>query len=82
MRNIITKQWHKFPQEDKLQFKQYFVEFLANKGPTLDLSVLKSVIILITRMIKLGWFDNPKIKDIIDELKSFLLVKNGFKKYQ
>ena len=48
--------------------KDYLMNYLANKSATADEQVLKMVIMLITKITKLAWFDQPEIQSVVFDL--------------
>lgn len=50
----------------------YLVNYLANRGPELQPFVVGSLIQLLCRITKFGWFDDDKFRDVVKESISFL----------
>ncbi len=48
--------------------------YLAQKGPSLDTFVCTSLIQMVCRLTKLGWFDDPQHREITQEVTKFLQV--------
>ena len=52
--------------------RNYVLGHLANKGPTLQDFVVVSLIKLVCRITKLGWFDDPVYRELADDVTKFL----------
>ncbi len=52
------------------------LQFLATKGPEFRRDVLTPVIVLLTRIVKLSWFDDESHQQIVQNLLNFLSVSN------
>ncbi|CAI5527637.1 unnamed protein product [Closterium sp. Naga37s-1] len=50
----------------------YVVSFLATKGPKAESFVTASLVQLLCRISKLGWYDDERFRDIVDECTKFL----------
>ncbi|EEC75737.1 hypothetical protein OsI_12616 [Oryza sativa Indica Group] len=50
----------------------YVINYLATRGPKLQTFVIKSLIQLVCRITKFGWFDDDKFRDIVKEAADFL----------
>uniref|UniRef100_A0A0D3EMD3 Importin N-terminal domain-containing protein n=1 Tax=Oryza barthii TaxID=65489 RepID=A0A0D3EMD3_9ORYZ len=50
----------------------YVINYLAMRGPKLQTFVIKSLIQLVCRITKFGWFDDDKFRDIVKEAADFL----------
>ena len=72
MKELLTKNVGKVParisSEKLIEFKEYFMQFLKEKGPMVEQEVLKMVITLLSKLVKLSWFDEPDMKGVVSEL--------------
>ncbi|KAH9619691.1 hypothetical protein KSS87_015760 [Heliosperma pusillum] len=50
----------------------YLVNYLATRGPELQHFVIQSLIQLLCRLTKFGWFDDDRFRDVVKESMSFL----------
>ena len=44
------------------------MQFIKQKGPQSDQAVVKMVITLLSKLVKLSWFDQPALKSVVNEL--------------
>ena len=56
----------------RLEMRSYFIEYLTTRGPTLEPFVVTSLVQLLCRMSKLGWFDGDGFRTIVDDGKALL----------
>ena len=61
MKEIFVEHWLKIDVSEKLQIKDYLIQFLAQKGPNCEKEVLRMIIILIAKVTKMSWFDHPEL---------------------
>lgn len=70
MLKLVTE--HSIPLPARIDMRSYFLRFLEKQGPTLEPYVVTSLIQLICRMTKLGWFEDDAMRLVADEGKVFL----------
>ncbi|CAI5478824.1 unnamed protein product [Closterium sp. Yama58-4] len=63
---------HSLPVQLRLDIRNYVVSFLATKGPKAESFVTASLVQLLCRISKLGWYDDERFRDIVDECTKFL----------
>ncbi|CAI9102605.1 OLC1v1000900C2 [Oldenlandia corymbosa var. corymbosa] len=63
---------HSLSLQLRLDIRNYLVSYLAKRGPELQPFVVGSLIQLLCRITKFGWFDDDKFKDVVTESTSFL----------
>lgn len=57
----------------------YVINYLATRGPELENFVIGSLIQLLCRVTKFGWFDDDKFREVVKEATNFLnQVTNAF----
>lgn len=56
----------------KVEMRSYFLRYLDERGPGLEPFVVTSIVQLLCRMTKLGWFEDEMLRPIVDEGKVFL----------
>ena len=61
----------------KLKFRtlfvgNYLINYLATRGPELQTFVTASLIQLLCRVTKFGWFDDDRFRDVVKESMNFL----------
>jgi hypothetical protein len=61
MKQIFIDHWLGIDIQEKISIKDYLLNFLASKGPTADKSVLKMIISLLSKIVKMSWFDHPAV---------------------
>lgn len=69
---LITTHWNSFTVAQRIDIRNYVLGYLANKGPTLYDFLVLSLIKLVCRITKLGWFDDPAHRELADEVTKFL----------
>ncbi len=53
--------------KQKVGVKNYLLQFLATIGSPTD-ELAKMIILLLARITKLAWFDNPEMQNIVTDL--------------
>ena len=51
-----------------MAIKDYLLHFLASKAFVVDKEVMKMMIVLLAKICKLSWFDNPELQSMISEI--------------
>lgn len=69
---LITIHWNNFTVPQRIDIRNYVLGYLANQGPTLQDFVTVSLIKLVCRITKLGWFDDPSHRELADDVTKFL----------
>mmetsp|Transcript_11656 Transcript_11656/g.18039 ORF Transcript_11656/g.18039 Transcript_11656/m.18039 type:complete len:1117 (+) Transcript_11656:131-3481(+) len=69
---LITIHWNNFTVPQRIDIRNYVLGYLANQGPSLQDFVTVSLIKLVCRITKLGWFDDPAHRDLADDVTKFL----------
>ncbi|KAL4457497.1 hypothetical protein ABPG75_012362 [Micractinium tetrahymenae] len=67
---IVTE--HSMSTQVKLEMRTYFLNYLDSRGPQLEPFVATSLIQLLCRMTKLGWFEDDAYRALADEARNFL----------
>jgi exportin-7 len=70
--DIVTQFWNNFTLEQKVELRNYILNYLANHAGTLQMFVINKLAVLLCRVTKLGWFDSPEHRQIIEETTKFL----------
>ena len=69
---LITTHWNNFTVPQRVDIRNYILAYLANQGPALQDFVVASIIQLVCRITKLGWFDDPTHRELADDVTKFL----------
>lgn len=69
---LVTQFWNNFSSSQKLEIRNYVLNYLAVKAATLQEFVVGSLSKLACRITKLGWFDSTDHREIIEETTKFL----------
>jgi len=69
---LITNYWNSFTVLQRIDIRNYVLGYLANKGPSMQDFVVSSLIKLVCRITKLGWFDDPTHRELADDVTKFL----------
>lgn len=59
-----------------MAIKDYLLNFLAGKAFVVDKEVMKMMIILLAKICKLSWFDNPELQTMVTEITQFFTVSS------
>lgn len=63
---------HSLSLQLRLDIRNYVISYLATRGPELQTFVAGSLIQLLCRITKFGWFDDDGFKEIVKEATNFL----------
>ncbi|XP_023537152.1 exportin-7-like isoform X1 [Cucurbita pepo subsp. pepo] len=63
---------HSLALQLRLDIRGYLINYLATRGPDLQPFVSASLIQLLCRLTKFGWFDDDRFQDIVKESTNFL----------
>ena len=63
---------HSLALKLRLDIWSYLINYLATRGPELQPFVTASLIQLLCRLTKFGWFDDGRFRDIVKESMNFL----------
>ncbi|XP_038711145.1 exportin-7 isoform X2 [Tripterygium wilfordii] len=63
---------HTLPLQLRLDISNYLINYLATRGPKLPPFVTASIVQLLSRVTKFGWFDDDRFRDIVKESTNFL----------
>jgi exportin-7 len=69
---LITLHWNNFTVPQRVDIRNYVLAYLANKGPALQDFLVLSLIKLVCRITKLGWFDDATHRELPDDVTKFL----------
>ena len=70
---LVTNSWNHFKSEQRVVIRDYLLTFLGEKGPQLAQSadfVVTSIIKLLCRVTRLGWFDGDKHQELTIHYKA------------
>eukprot|EP00204_Picochlorum_oklahomense_P000244 CAMPEP_0118799344 /NCGR_PEP_ID=MMETSP1161-20130426/1583_1 /TAXON_ID=249345 /ORGANISM="Picochlorum oklahomensis, Strain CCMP2329" /LENGTH=1059 /DNA_ID=CAMNT_0006727019 /DNA_START=220 /DNA_END=3399 /DNA_ORIENTATION=- len=70
MLKLVTE--HTLSLSARIEMRAYFLRYLDERGPSLEPYVVTSLVQLLCRMTKLGWFEDDAMRPIADEGKVFL----------
>eukprot|EP00580_Thalassiosira_gravida_P016865 CAMPEP_0201660514 /NCGR_PEP_ID=MMETSP0494-20130426/3148_1 /ASSEMBLY_ACC=CAM_ASM_000839 /TAXON_ID=420259 /ORGANISM="Thalassiosira gravida, Strain GMp14c1" /LENGTH=1109 /DNA_ID=CAMNT_0048138419 /DNA_START=380 /DNA_END=3709 /DNA_ORIENTATION=+ len=74
---LITSHWNNFTIAQRIDIRNYVLGYLANNGPTLQDFVTLSLIKLVCRITKLGWFDDATHRELTEDVTKFLQATVG-----
>ncbi|XP_010558032.1 PREDICTED: exportin-7-like isoform X2 [Tarenaya hassleriana] len=63
---------HTLALQLRLDIRAYIVNYLATRGTELQSFVIASLVQLLCRLTKFGWFDDDKFRDVVNESTNFL----------
>lgn len=69
---LITKHWNSFTVSQRIDIRNYVLTYIGNYGPSLSDFLVLSLVKLVCRITKLGWFDDPAHRELADDVTKFL----------
>lgn len=63
---------HSLSLQLRLDIRNYLINYLASRGPELQSFVTGSLIQLLCRITKYGWFDDDRFREVVKESMNFL----------
>ncbi|KAF0719560.1 Aste57867_954 [Aphanomyces stellatus] len=69
---LISTHWNNFTPSQRIDIRNYVLGYLAQKGPNLEKYVTTSLIQLVCRLTKFGWFDDEQFRELNHEVSKFL----------
>ncbi|URE05702.1 hypothetical protein MUK42_19697 [Musa troglodytarum] len=63
---------HSLSLKLRLDIRIYVINYLASRGPELQNFVVGSLIQLLCRITKFGWFDDDRFREVVNEATNFL----------
>ncbi|KAL3829837.1 hypothetical protein ACJIZ3_018639 [Penstemon smallii] len=63
---------HSLSLQLRLDIRNYLMNYLANRGPELQPFVIGSLVQLLCRLTKFGWFDDDRFREVAKESINFL----------
>ncbi|CAN0236331.1 unnamed protein product [Discosporangium mesarthrocarpum] len=73
---LITNHWNNFTSVQRVDIRNYILSYLGTVGPKLTDYVQTSLIQLLCRITKLGWFDDQQHREVVDAVMRFLQATN------
>lgn len=64
---LVTTNWNKIGTDERLSLRVFVMNYLMARGPGLAEFLKASLVKLVMRITKLGWFDESRHRDIVDE---------------
>lgn len=72
LENLVTQFWNSFTTEQKVELRNYVLNYLATHAHNIEEFVVNNLAKLLCRITKLGWFDSPEHREIVEEVTKFL----------
>lgn len=72
MTKLVTTYWAQIGVEERVQLRNYVLNYLANRGPMLEQFVRIELNTLLSRITKFGWSDGEAHRTIVDDVSRFL----------
>ena len=69
---LLTTHWNSFTVPQRIDIRNYVLAYLANQGPALQDFVVLSLVKLVCRITKLGWFDDATHRELTEDVTKFL----------
>ena len=76
IKTLLSDCWLKIPMAEKVAIKEYLVNYLkSDMVLKQEKQVVKMMILLLAKIAKLAWLDDPDIKNgLVPELTKILLI--------
>lgn len=76
MKTLLSDCWLKIPMAEKVAIKEYLINYLkSDMVLKQEKQVIKMMILLLAKIAKLAWLDDPDIKNgLVPELTKILLI--------
>jgi exportin-7 len=74
---LVTVHWNNYTVPQRVDIRNYVLHYLGVQGPTLPDFLTLSLVKLVCRITKLGWFDDPAHREMVDEVTKFLSATIG-----
>lgn len=71
---LISNHWNNFTTPQRVEIRNYILNYLGSVGASLTDYVRTSLIQLLCRITKLGWFDDQRHREVVDAVMRFLQV--------
>ena len=68
LKNLVSKHWHDIDGADILSLKDSLCSFLVNRGTLCEQQVLKMVTLLLAKIVKLAYHEQPIIQGTVADL--------------
>ena len=72
LKKLLMQSWNHLTVQQRVDFRNYVLTYLANNGPDCQAFVNASLAQLVGRMTKLGWLDANEHQQIVSEVSKFL----------
>lgn len=72
LRKLVTQNWNNSTAQQRLDMRTWVLSYLASSGPTVAPFIVSSLVQLLCRITKMGWFEDPSHQKITDEVGQFL----------
>lgn len=75
---LISNHWNNFTTPQRVEIRNYILNYLGSVGASLTDYVRTSLIQLLCRITKLGWFDDQRHREVVDAVMRFLQVSTKY----
>lgn len=72
LRKLVTQNWNNSTAQQRLDMRTWVLSYLASSGPKVAPFIVSSLVQLLCRITKMGWFEDPCHQKITDEVGQFL----------
>lgn len=72
-RDFMTQKWNHYGNENRIKVRIFAFRVMRDKIDILEPFARMALINLITRITKLGWFDDPRYKSLVEDAKKLLI---------
>jgi exportin-7 len=69
---LVTTYWNSYTKQQRVEIRDHVLGMLATMGPGLKDFVVTSLVQMVCRITKLGWFDDDAHRHIVEEASKFL----------
>jgi len=73
LQHLLSEHWNEFTVAQKVAIRDYLLQLLGTRGPSLEDFAVKAVVALVCRLTKFGWFDEGEgMRRLVAEAPRFL----------
>ena len=75
MKQLLEANWRQIAPDERIGVRKYCTQYLRSQEliRTKDPNVVKMIVLLLTKITKLSWFDDPEVKNCIVPDLNFIL---------
>ena len=71
LKQLYTEHYATIGEQEVLRLKECLLNYLVNKGCQCEQQVLKMVVMLLVKVVKIGWYEHPQMQTLVSDLIKF-----------